>query len=64
MSQIQVPGSVFYRESGRQAAMTPEVLDESQARRRRISLGTFDSRQEAVDALNSFHDQADQETFE
>lgn len=55
MSHVRVPGSVYRRSSGRWAALTAPVFDESRAVRRRISLGTFETEPEAVEALSRFH---------
>ena len=62
MSSVRVPGSVYRRASGRWAAVTPPVFDSNVGRRRRISLGTFESREEALEALTAF--QGDRRTAE
>jgi hypothetical protein len=55
LSRIRVPGSVYRRSNGRWTAITPEVFDHHSGTSRRVSLGTFDSRSQAVDALTAFH---------
>ena len=62
MSSIRVPGSVYRRASGRWAAVTPPVFDSNVGQRRRISLGTFESREDALEALTAF--QGDRRTAE
>ncbi len=54
MSSIRVPGSAYRRASGRWAGSTPPVFDSETGRRRRINLGTFDTRELAVTALAEF----------
>lgn len=56
MSSVRVPGSVYRRESGRWAAVTSPVFDPAEGRRRRISLGTYETREDALDALAGFRD--------
>ena len=55
MSKVRVPGSVYLRSSGRWAAVTSSSFDPGAGRRRRISLGTFASRDEAVSVLDEFN---------
>ena len=55
MSHVRVPGSVYRRSSGRWAATTAPVFDQERGVRRRISLGTFETESEAVEALSRFH---------
>lgn len=60
MSSVRMPGSVYQRPSGRWAAVTPALFDRQSGRRRRISLGTHETRQDALEALAAF--QADRKT--
>ena len=55
MSKVRVPGSVYLRSSGRWAAVTSSSFDPGAGRSRRISLGTFASRDEAVSVLDEFN---------
>ena len=55
MPEVRVPGSVYRRSSGRWAAVTPPVFDPREGMRRRISLGTFASREAAISALEEFN---------
>jgi len=54
MSSVRLPGSVYRRSSGRWTAMTSPVFDPQVGSRRRISLGTFESRMSALEALAAF----------
>jgi hypothetical protein len=54
MSSVRVPGSVYRRASGRWAAVSPP-FDPGTGRRRRLSLGTFESRVDALKELADFH---------
>ncbi len=56
MSSIRVPGSVYRRDSGRWAVLSPPMFDSEVGRRRRISLGTFETREKAIEALARFRD--------
>ena len=62
MSSVRVPGSVYQRESGRWTAVTSHVFDPQVGRQRRISMGTFGTRKDALDALTQFN--ADRRTME
>lgn len=62
MSSVRVPGSVYRRVSGRWAAVTSPVFDPQVGRRRRISLGTFETRESALEAMSLFN--ADRRTVE
>ncbi len=55
MSSVRVPGSVYQRSSGRWTGVTSAVFDPVEGRSRRVSLGTFDSRVEAQQALTEFN---------
>ena len=55
MSKVRVPGSVYQRSSGRWAALSAPVFDQGRGVRRRISLGTFPSESDGVEALKAFH---------
>lgn len=62
MSQLRVLGSVYQRASGRWTAQSPLCFDPQVGRRRRRSLGTFKTRQDALRALAEFN--ADRRTVE
>lgn len=55
MSSVRVPGSVYRRASNRWAAVTSPTFDPAEGRCRRISLGTYDTREYAQEALAAFH---------
>jgi AP2 domain len=55
MAKVKLAGSVHRRSNGRWTAHTPTAYDATTGRRRRISLGTFATQQEARDALQAFH---------
>jgi len=54
MSRVRIPGSVYQRSSGRWAALSAPVFDERRGVRRRISLGTFPSESDGLEALKAF----------
>jgi hypothetical protein len=55
MSSVRVRGSVYQWSSGRWAAVSTPVFDVRVGERRRLSLGTFESRVGALDALTGFN---------
>ena len=56
MSSVRLPGSVYQRSSDRWAAVTSPEFDPEAGRRRRVSLGTFETREDALEALVRFRD--------
>jgi hypothetical protein len=54
MARLSLPGAINKRPNGKFTAVSPEVFDPKLGKRRRLTLGTFGTRQEAEEALERF----------
>lgn len=57
MARMNIPGSIYRRNSGRYQAVAPEVYDPKKGKRRRPGLGTYPTKREAKEALVRFHEE-------